>query len=245
MYNSDITVVKAAIKNMESKVFRDFIELENLQSSNAIVSFSQKTLEKMRSQLFDFFTYKRKEYSLIIKDGESRVADGAKRTIFVNCLTGLKNFTHSIPYFATAIAIRENGKYYCAIVNNYATQEMFVASDEGAFLNGKRMRVSNKNDPISVMVGIKYDKSKRRFGELLERLNMSFKVNNCCILDMCCAAAGKLDGGIIFEAAVEELEIGELFVTKAGGIFEFLNGEKTDCVYSNSIIHSGLKKCLG
>jgi myo-inositol-1(or 4)-monophosphatase len=150
-----------------------------------------------------------------------------------------------LPYFATVLSIKEKNKYVAALVNNYATQEMFlVESGGGAFLNLKRIRVSNKNDLTDVVVGIKYDVARSKLAKIIGGLNMSFKINNCCILDMCQTAAGKLDGGIIFDAPADELKIGELFVVEAGGFFEFTNGPKTDCVYSNSLIHSGLTKSL-
>jgi myo-inositol-1(or 4)-monophosphatase len=233
------------VKKAESKVYRDFIELENLQNSSSVSKFTSMTLQRLRREFFEFFSRNRNSYSLIVKDGRSNIVNGAKKTIYINCMAGVKNFMHSLPYFATVIGIKEKDRYVTAFVNNYATQEMFTAENgSGAFLNTRRIRVSNRNDLAEVMVGVKYDSAREKFTKVSEKINMNFKVNNCYILDICHTAAGKLDGGIIFDGSVEELEIGKLFVVESGGFFEFLNNNKTDCVYSNSLIHTGIKKTL-
>jgi myo-inositol-1(or 4)-monophosphatase len=245
MNGPDLAVIKSIIKKVESKVYRDFVELENLQNSNSINRFVNLTIEKLKREFYDFFMEKRSNYSLIIKDGNVNKVEGAKRTVYVNCMVGIKNFMHSIPYFATVIAVKEKDKYVAAVVNNYATQEMFVAEGGGGtFLNTKRTRVSNKNDLANVMIGMKYDSTKEKFIKAFKELNMSCKLNNCYILDICHVAAAKLDGGIVFDGLSDELKIGELFIVEAGGFFEFLNEANTDCVYSNSLIHTGIKKAL-
>lgn len=247
MNNSDLHILKTAIKSVENKVFRDFREIENLQSSNSIIKFSNMTIEKLKEDFFQFFTEKRRNYNLIIKDGKEAKNEKNENTIYVNCLSGLRNFVHGIPYFATAISITENKKNLltAALINNYATQEMFHAERSvGSFLNTKRIRVSNKNTLNTSMVSIKCDNSKEQFIKILNKLNVSFKINNCSILDLCNVASGKLDGGIIFEGSKKELEIGKLIIVEAGGLFEYLNEEKTSCFFSNSIIHNKVKEIL-
>jgi myo-inositol-1(or 4)-monophosphatase len=243
MNNSDLFLAKKILKEQESKVYRDFMELENLQSSSNAVKFSTMTLDRLKRSFYDFFMEKRSECSIVIKNGKSNAVENARRSIYINCMTGIRNFTHSIPYFATVIAIKEKNKYAAAIVNNYATQEMFVVeAGAGAFLNTRRIRVSNKNELSDAMIGIKCSKDMEQNVRLISKLNTAFKINNCYVLDICQTAAGKLDGGIILDADDEELKIGELFIKEAGGLFEFLNQEKTDCVFSNSLIHDHLKK---
>ncbi|MDR0571471.1 MAG: hypothetical protein LBG48_01315 [Rickettsiales bacterium] len=243
MNNPDLFLIKKILKEQESKVYRDFVELENLQNSGSVIKFATMTLDRLKRSFYDFFTEKRSDYSVIVKEGRSNIKNNAKKSVYINCIIGIRNFMHSIPYFATLVAIKEKNKYIAAIVNNYATQEIFIVeAGAGAFSNIRKIRVSSRNDLSNVMIGVKCSKDTGRNVNLLSGLNIAFKINNCYILDICQTAAGKLDGGIILDANKEELEIGELFITESGGLFEFLNQEKTDCIFSNSLIHDSLKK---
>ena len=243
--NADLTIIKNAIKQVESKVYRDYMELENLQNSNAILKFSSMTLKAVEQQIFDYLVKNRPEYNIITKNGQNHKVEKSNSFIYVNCISGLKNFVHSIPYFATIIGIKKDDKYTTAVINNYATQEMFVADiNSGAFLNDKRIRVSNKTDQKNLMISIKYDASREKFMKILNKIDLTFKVNNCSILDVCSCACGKLDGGIILESNRNELEIAELFVIEAGGLFNYINQDKTNCYFSNSLIHNKIKDLL-
>ena len=246
MFSPDLSVIKTAIQHVESKVFRDFHELEELQNSVAVMKFATMTVEKLKNDFFEHFVKSRPTAKIVVKDGKTHEGSKGDTEIYINCISGIKNFVHAIPYFATIIGIKKNGKFVTALVNNYATQEMFtVEGGSGAYLNGKRMRVSTKNNMASVILGIKYDASKQKFIDLLEHMKATFKINNCSILDACHTASGKLDGGIVFECTKEEAEIIELFTVESGGLFNFINEEKTSCFYSNSLIHNNIKQMLG
>jgi myo-inositol-1(or 4)-monophosphatase len=245
MNNPDLFLIRKIMKEQDVKVYRDFAELENLQASSNITKFVNTTIERLNNNFYNFFKEKRSNYSIFIKDWKNDVTAGATRSIYINCIAGIKNFAHSIPYFATVIAIKEQNKYITAAVNNYATQEMFAASSGlGAFLNDRRIRVSVRSELPNTIIGVKFGKNTEQNSQLISKLDIIFKINNCVILDLCQAAMGKLDGGIILDSNKEELEIGELFIKEARGSFEFLNEDRTSCIFSNSLIHNNLKKYI-
>lgn len=243
MSNADLYILEDAIKSVEVKVSRDFNELEHLQSSNKTIAFTNATLQYMKEKFYTFFKNKRPNYSLNIKDYKEEIIESEYK-IYVNCIAGVKNFSHSIPYFATIMSIKKNDKVIAAVVNNYAEKEMFnCAVGENCFMNTSKIRVSSKNTLSDSLIAIKYSNDKEQFTKIANSLPF-FKVNNCYALDFCYVAWGKYDGCVIINGIKEELEIGELFVRESGGLIYYLNEEKTSCIFSNSLIFDELKKLI-
>lgn len=253
MNNSDLNVIFDAIKLVESKVYRDFCEIENLQGSyTSAIIFTKKTLEFLDNKFFEFFSKKRENYNVVIKGyNEKNIDKNKTKTIYINSLSGILNFSHAIPYFCTSITIKEkiNGKeaVVCGIVNNYAMQDLFyVEKNKGCFLKGRfndiRLRVSNRVNLDSSIISIKYDSKKERFKKILNKIG-TFKINNCTILDMVNLASGKYDASFIYDKNIFELDLGILFVKEAGGNIEY-SKDKNDIFLSNSLLYTEIKDLI-
>ena len=81
------------------------------------------------------------EHGIIAEEG-GNVA-GTKYCWHVDPLDGTTNFAHGYPCFAVSIGLVEDGEPVAGAVFNPVSDEMFSAArGEGAFLNGKRIRVS-------------------------------------------------------------------------------------------------------
>lgn len=242
MNNADLYILEESIKLIDSKVYRDYMELENLQNSNKTVMFSNMTLEFLRQKFYDFFRKKRPKYSLIIKDFTRDMVENSDTTIYVNCLSGIRNFSHAIPYFATILGIKKGDKYIVGLVNSYAEKQMFYSvNGEGSFVNRMKIRTSNRSVLSDSIVALKYDNNRKILNKVFEKLPL-FRINNCSILDTCSTASGKYDTNIVLDGIRDELEIGELFIRESGGLTHYLNEEKTSCIYSNSLILNEIKK---
>jgi len=62
----------------------------------------------------------------------------------IDPLDGTVNYAHSIPIFSVSVAAEFNGKILVGVVYNPMTNEVFTAREgQGAYLNGKPIRVSN------------------------------------------------------------------------------------------------------
>jgi myo-inositol-1(or 4)-monophosphatase len=242
---ADLNVLDEAIRMVSGKVCRDFNELENLQNSNKTIGFVNATLKYMREKMYDFFGEKKSNYSLIIKDYESRIVEDSEYSIYVNCISGLRNFEHGIPYFATVLSIKKKEKTIIGVVNSYAEQKLFYSVEgSGSFCNDKKIRVSNKSPLSNVLTAVKYGNDKVTFNNIIQKLPV-FKVSNCSVLDFCYTARGRYDCSIVFDGIREEVELGELFIREAGGLTNYLNDEKTSCFYSNSLIFNDVKGLFG
>ncbi|GHU28199.1 inositol monophosphatase [Bacilli bacterium] len=244
MNSANAQIVNEAVRLLENKIHRDFMELENLQSSKRSAGFANSTMEYINEKLYDFFVEKRPRYSLKIEDYEKDWTGNGECEIYVNGLCGFNNFLHGIPYFATVIIVKRNGEIMFGVVNNYATNEMFfVAPGRGAFLNNKRTRVSSREIEDDILVSVKYDYNGELFTKVTSRLR-TFKVTNCYVLDFCHTACGKYDASIVFDGGEEELKLGALFITEAGGAFRNIEGSKNNVIFSNSLLIDDMKKVI-
>ena len=253
MNNSDLNILFDAIKLVESKVYRDFCEIEHLQNSHASATvFAKKTLDYLNDRFLNFFSKKRENYNIVIKGIKDCKIDKKKnKTIFINSISGITNFVHAIPYFCTTIYVVEsvNGQnnVLCGVVNNYATQELFyVEKNKGCFLKGKfndlRLRVSNRSNLNNTIISIKCDQNRERFKKILNKIDV-FKINNCTILDIVNTSTGKYDASFVYGKNIFELDLGILFVKEAGGNTE-LSKDKNDILLSNSLLYTELKDLL-
>ncbi len=242
MNNADLYILEESIKLIESKVYRDYMELENLQNSNKTVMFVNMTLDFMRQKFYDFFRKKRPNYSIIIKDYTKDIVENSDSTIYINCISGIRNFAHAIPYFATILGVKKNNKFIVGLINSYAEKQMFYSvNGESSFINRMKIRTSSRNNFNDSLIAIKYDNNKKIFNKIINNLPL-FRISNCSALDTCNTACGKYDCNIVLDGIREELEIGELFIRESGGLIHYLNEEKTSCIYSNTLILNEIKK---
>lgn len=231
MYRADFNIFSGAIKLVENKVHRDFIEITNLQSSNLSLAFMNKTIEYLQAKFFEYFLEKKPNYSLYIKNYNSNVVDGSRYKVVINPLSGIKNFLHAIPYFCTVITLFDKDEAVMGVINNYATNEMFyVMKGQGTHLNNQKLRVSNKTD--NTLIAVKYDLNKSKFKAIVNNLPM-FKINNCSILDCCNTAAGKYDASILFDVDKGDMPLAQLMIAEAGGLTRKI--DETTYLFSNGV----------
>ena len=240
MYRADFNILAGAIKLVENKVHRDFIEISNLQNSNLSLAFVNKTIEYLNGKFYEYFSEKRPNYSLYVKNYKNNIVNNSKYKIIVNSISGIKNFLHAIPYFCTSISVVEDEKIVVSLVNNYSTNEMFyVIKGQGSFLNNQKLRVSNKID--NILLAVKYDLNKKLFKDIIDKLPM-FKINNCSILDCCNIATGKYDAGIFFDADIVDIQSGHLFIEEAGGLSKKINNNLY--IFSNGVYMDNILKII-
>ena len=245
MSNADLYLLKESIRLVESKVFRDYVELGNLQTTNNSLQFLNKTVDFLNHKFFDFFSEKRPDYDIFIKGFTTTNQDknNTKNSIYINSICGLRNLLHHVHYFATIISVFKEDKAVASIVNNYATNEIFfVAENKGVFVNDRKVRVSNRNINDNSLIGIKYgNKNKKNFLKLASKLS-TFRIGNCSVLDSCYTACGRYDANFIFDGNEKELNSCELFIREAGGLSYRIADDSA--LFSNSVIYDDLKKIV-
>ncbi|MCG8434947.1 MAG: inositol monophosphatase [Gammaproteobacteria bacterium] len=191
------------------------------------------------------------------KAEESGVTGGGDYVWVIDPLDGTTNFLHGFPVFAVSIALKHKGRLEHGVIYDPMRQELFTASrGDGALLDGKRIRVSERHDLASSLIGTGFpfrdnadiDNYLAMFKTIVEKTAGVRRPGAAC-LDLAYVAAGRLDG--FWELGLNEWDIaaGCLLVQEAGGLIGTPSGgtdhlTSGDVVAGNPKIFAALVKIL-
>ena len=253
-----VNVMTSAAQKAARGLVRDFGEVEHLQVSKKGPSdFASTADKKAESVLFEELQKARPKYGFVMEErGEVEGSDTSNRWI-VDPLDGTTNFLHGIPQFAISIALERDGQIFAGVVYNPVTDEMFAAEKgQGAFLNGRRLRVSARRDASQSLfsTGIPF-LGRGNHAEFLKQLQSVMAVSagvrrfGAASLDLAWVAAGRYEGFWEQNLQSWDMAAGMLLVTEAGGFVSDLAGgrdimERGDIVAGNDAMHAMLLKTL-
>ncbi|OZB72575.1 MAG: inositol monophosphatase [Thiomonas sp. 14-64-326] len=144
----------------------------------------------------------------------------------IDPLDGTTNFIHGMPVYAVSIALAHRGVVQQAVVYDPTRDELFTATrGAGAFLNSRRIRVSNRVRLEDSLIGTGFP--FRKNDDIDTYLEMFKLVAQRCVglrrpgaaaIDLAYVAAGRYDG--FFETGLKPWDIaaGSLLITEAGGL---------------------------
>ena len=142
----------------------------------------------------------------------------------VDPLDGTTNFAHGYPCFCVSIALAQRNTLLAAVVFNPFYNELFTAArGEGAFFNGKKMRVS-KNATVSTSLlctgfpvrNRKASPNLQYYGDFTQRSH-GVRRDGSAALDLASVAAGRFDGFWEFGLKPWDTAAGVLLIEEAGG----------------------------
>lgn len=151
--------------------------------------------------------------------------DLTELTWVVDPIDGTVNYAHGIPIWCVSIAAVANNEPLVGVIANPNVGELFTAAKGGgAFLNGRRLRVTETPGLVgSVLVtGFPYNVAENPFGCIdsftaFVRRGIPVRRLGSAALDLAYVAAGRFDG--FWEVKLNEWDIaaGALMVQEAGG----------------------------
>jgi len=154
----------------------------------------------------------------------------------IDPLDGTTNFVRGIPHVAISIACRIRGTLQHAVILEPFKREEFTASrGKGAHLNGRRIRVSGRQDKAGALYATGIPFSSPSIAHMTDYLAcmQDFVDNSAGIrrlgvasLDLAYVAAGRMD--VFWEMYLKPWDIaaGVLIVREAGGmVSDFKGGE--------------------
>lgn len=175
----------------------------------------------------------------------------------VDPLDGTTNYVHGFPFFCISIGVEYKGEPQVGIVHAPLLGMTYKAIlGEGAYLNGKRIRVSKtKNLESSLLAtGFSYRKRAllkdevRDFRVIAERTRGVRRAGSAA-LDFCMVASGIFDG--FWERALSPWDVsaGTLIVREAGGVVTDFGGKRfrsnmKTVLAANKPVHRALVKFL-
>ena len=150
----------------------------------------------------------------------------------IDPLDGTTNFLHGFPQYAVSIACRHKNALQHAVVYDPFKQELFTASrGDGAQLNGKRIRISQRTSMSGALLGTGIPFSDVETLQI--HLNMmrdiipgtaGIRRAGSAALDLAYVAAGRLDAFWEFNLKPWDMAAGILLVEEAGGLVGDFHG---------------------
>jgi myo-inositol-1(or 4)-monophosphatase len=193
-------------------------------------------------------------HAIVAEEGGGRATQGATYCWHVDPLDGTTNFAHGYPCFAVSIGLLEEGRPLVAAVLNPIADELFTASrGEGAYLNEKRIEVSQVKKLAESLVCTGFPPRNRRhianmnyYWEFTQRSH-GVRRDGSAALDMCSVACGRFDAFWEFGLNSWDTAAGMLLVTEAGGTVTDLSGQPyhpgdREMLASNGHIHSEMQQ---
>jgi myo-inositol-1(or 4)-monophosphatase len=174
----------------------------------------------------------------------------------IDPLDGTTNYAHGYPCFCVSIALERAGEVVLGVIYDPMRDEMFAAErNEGATLNGRRIRVSEVDDLNRAMVctGFPYDVRDRgdfarHFAAFIMQAQ-AIRRDGSAALDLAYVACGRFDG--FFEEGLRPWDVaaGVLLVEEAGGRVSRYDGKPFDIytppiLASNGLVHQAMMNVL-
>ena len=157
------------------------------------------------------------------------------RSWIIDPLDGTTNFLHGFPQYAVSIACMSQGQLTQAVVYDPTRNDLFTATKgRGAFLNDKRIRVSNRSKLQESLIGTGFpfrdfkhlDTYMGMFKDMVKKTS-GIRRPGAAALDLAYVAAGWLDGFWEINLSAWDIAAGGLLIQEAGGIVGGFEGNET------------------
>ena len=220
---------------------RDFNELEKIQNSNIVTnSFVENSIKNMREIISFDLLKARPEWKIeFINENLVENIKIEENGFIINPISGLKNYSNGISYFASSIALLVKGEVVASVIYDPIKDELFIAEKgKGAFMNNIRMRVSSSNKiKNSLMVLDDIDILRcfsNKYKNILDLADVKIFGSNS--LDLANMASGKIDCYLTKDLNNEACIAGLFLVRESGGITIDLFNEKISIVTNNGLV---------
>lgn len=163
----------------------------------------------------------------------------------VDPLDGTNNYSQGLPVYTVSIGLQYEGRTIAGVVYAPYLEELYTATrGGGAFFNGKPMQVSGKTELASSVLGtgFPYDKGTNpanniaNLAAILPGLRGIRRMGSAAY-DLCCVAAGFLDGYWELNLSPWDVCAGMLIVEEAGGVVRsFREDRNISVVAANPVL---------
>ncbi len=225
----------------EKSKYEGFVTEADLQSEKIILSKLKKEFP---------------EYSVLSEEaGEER--KNSNHLWLVDPLDGTTNFKIRNPFFNVSIGLAKGKEVIMGVVYSPILDELFYAiQGKGAYLNGKKISVSNTSSFSSSVIGSGHGGKNQKAIERALKIHHKLKLLSnhtrqfgAAALEFCYLAAGRIDVVEITDTSPWDVGAGSLIAKEAGAIVTDLSGNlwnitKKDILAANGKLHTELLKIL-
>lgn len=193
----------------------------------------------------------------IVAEESALQSTGASHVWFVDPLDGTTNYAHGYPFFCASVALVVEGRVLAGAVYDPLKEELFTAErGAGAYLNGRRLRVSSASALNSslLVTGFPYDVREdlanklRPFARFMG-LARAIRRDGAAALDLGYLAAGRIDGFWEEKLQPWDMLAGALMIEEAGGRLTRFDGSDyglsaDEVLASNGRLHPAMLEVM-
>lgn len=244
MLNMALRAARKGAEVLEKAIqHRDLIKIEE-KTKNDYVTEVDQAVEK------EILYHLKKAYRDHRFTGEEYGSTGPENSEyewFIDPIDGTTNFIHDISHYAISIGCLYKGRPEHALVLDPIKREEFTASrGKGASLNGRRIRVSQRQSLQGALIatGIPFSESNLEclqpyfatMESVLKQHSAGIRRMGAASLDLAYVAAGRFDGFWEMSLKPWDLAAGLLLISEAGGFASDFSG-------GNSMMQTGNIVC--
>lgn len=172
----------------------------------------------------------------------------AEQRWIIDPLDGTTNYAHGYPIFCVSIALENEGVIVLGAIYDPLRNDMFFAErGKGAYLNGKKMKVSvtAKLSRSLLATGFPYDIRESKDNNIKQFNLMAMEAQairraGAAALDIAYLACGRFDGFWELKLMPWDMAAACLMVEEAGGTVSNIAGGKWDIYSPDVLISNGL-----
>lgn len=205
--------------SVTSKTFNDFVSEVDHAAEQAII---------------DTLKYAYPDHGFLGEEsGESNT--DAENVWIIDPLDGTTNFLHNFPQYCVSIALQQKGVLTQAVIYDPVRNDLFTATKgRGAFLNDKRIRVTNRTKLQDSLIGTGFpfrdfahlDTYMAMLKDMIKKTT-GIRRPGSAALDLAYVAAGYTDGFFEIGLSTWDIAAGGLLVQEAGGMVGDFEGNES------------------
>ena len=172
-----------------------------------------------------------------------RIGGESEYEWIIDPLDGTTNFLYGLPQYSVSIALKQKGRLMVGVVYDPLRDETFAAArGDGATLNGRRIRVSDRTSLQNALLGtgvpFRADQNLDLYLKSLKALvpdTAGVRRMGSAALDLAYVASGRFDG--FWELGLKEWDMaaGILLIQEAGGLIGDWDGNNTHLQSGNIV----------
>lgn len=254
MYNKylqDAISMAKAVGDLQLSYFRSsHLDMQTKLNDSDVVTNADKESEKL---IRDYIKENFPDHGIIAEESGSDHEENEWRWV-VDPLDGTTNYSQGLPVFSVSIALEHNSEAVVGVVYAPYLGELFHAvKGGGAFMNGRSVRCSSKNELSKAVLatGMPYDKMTNPDNNLSEIVKIAPVVRGVrrygsAAIDLCYVAAGFFDGYWELNLNRWDVAAGMLIASEAGArISSLRENRKFSLLASSPALHDQLFTILG
>ncbi|WP_066565648.1 inositol monophosphatase family protein [Snodgrassella sp. CFCC 13594] len=207
-----------AIK-VDSKAYNDFVSDVDREAENILIQAINEAYP---------------HHAIVAEESGLHGHEHAEYRWIIDPLDGTTNFLHGHKQYAISMALQHKGVLTEALIYAPEYNDLYTASrGQGALLNDKRIRVSNRIDLPRCLIATGFpvvdqsmmDSYLAILKEVLSK-TAGARREGSAALDLCNVASGRVDGYFEFNLKPWDIAAGALLVQEAGGLVTDMQGEQ-------------------